>query len=753
MALIEKKILESERNSVYVKSTDGDRLVGTVTENKNVFDRYPELIRSKYNELIDLLIACGLDTLASDMANRYTKDEANALVDTETKSLVADVAINLTTGAITITKKDGTFETIDTALEKVPATFEFVEDGANDKFYLQVTNVDGTSTRTELTNLMNQYTFQTGDTITFTVTKNGTTTTVQAEVVAKSITFDKLADEVSAYITESVNAVAADRAFVESARVEILDASQTVTNNTSIVVNARDEAVSSKNEAKSYAVGGTGTRSGEDTDNAKYYAREAALSASKANNTEVTIRDYIEIASAAAETATTNANLSALSVNAATNASANAIAAAEQALASEEQSRAFAETAITKADEAAGFADVAQSAKTDAEQARDAAIQARNEAQHIAGGDFAGVAMVTIPAGRMRGDIDGDGKITETDFEIIDKHVSGTELIADEDMLLCADVTGEGTINFVDKMRVQQFLLGNLKLGASGTEVLGNWTVNANYKTEEAQFYTDIPVDGMTASSSAIVTVKGTFDSGFFTKAECVTGAVRIYAKLCPIEAVEALVVFGSGDGSAVITIENETPVVPFYSLTIPAGRMKGDVDGDGKFTDVDKRLIGTHEYVPLTDETQLICADISGDGKINITDEYIVYEISIGTRKVGQFCTDITGNWAVNPNYATEEAQFYTDIHVPRLDSLSDVLIIVEGDYTFTIPAYETLRVWAKLCPIADVNIKVNHEKGTGRVSVVNTATPDAETARTKLDVYSKAEVEQLIADAIANL
>lgn len=272
MTLIEKKILESERNSVYVKSTEGDRLVGTVTENKNVFDKYPELIRTKYNELIDLLIACGLDNLVADMANRYTKDEANALVDTETKSLVADVAINLTTGAITITKKDGTYETIDTALEKVPATFEFVEDTANDKFYLQVTNVDGTSTRTEVTNLMNQYTFQTGNVIAFTVTKNGTTTTVQAEVLAKSITFAMLADEVSAYITESVNAVAADRTAVESARTEVLNASQTVTSNVQLVITSMTNAQVAETNAKA------------SEEQAAEYARQAARSAQEAMN-------------------------------------------------------------------------------------------------------------------------------------------------------------------------------------------------------------------------------------------------------------------------------------------------------------------------------------------------------------------------------------------------------------------------------------------------------------------------------------
>ena len=61
MALIDKKITDTERSQVYVKSTEGNRLVGTVEENKNVFDKYPELIRTKLNELIDLLSELCLD--------------------------------------------------------------------------------------------------------------------------------------------------------------------------------------------------------------------------------------------------------------------------------------------------------------------------------------------------------------------------------------------------------------------------------------------------------------------------------------------------------------------------------------------------------------------------------------------------------------------------------------------------------------------------------------------------------------------
>ena len=42
-----------------------------------------------------------------EIANRYTKNEIDTLVSRNTNDLVADVDVNLTTGVITVTKKDG----------------------------------------------------------------------------------------------------------------------------------------------------------------------------------------------------------------------------------------------------------------------------------------------------------------------------------------------------------------------------------------------------------------------------------------------------------------------------------------------------------------------------------------------------------------------------------------------------------------------------------------------------------------------
>ena len=167
-------------------------------------------------------------------------------------------------------------------------------------------------------------------------------------------------------------------------------------------------------------------------------------------------------------------------------------------------------------------------------------------------------AVITIPAGRMRGDIDGDGKITENDSLLLERHIAkweGYEL-TDETQLLCADFDADGSVNITDEAFLKYIVNGFYKPGTS-SDILNNWNRNPNYDTEDGQFYTDVTIDGMTADDSASVIIRGTFENGFFTKAECVNNAIRIYAKLCPITTNEAVVIWGEGDGSAVITTES----------------------------------------------------------------------------------------------------------------------------------------------------------------------------------------------------
>ena len=221
-----------------------------------------------------------LTAYEQEIADRYTKLESDTLISENTNSLVQDVDINLTTGVITVTKKDGTVETFDTAIEKVPARFEIVE--TNGRYALKITNVDGTSTQTDITNLMNIYTFNNSDTINFAVTGEGNEKAVVANIKANSIGLDKLSLTVVSTLEGYMN-TARDSANAAKISENNAKSSENVAKASAEAAKKGEEAgrvaIQKATEAESYAHGGTGSRQGEDTDNAKYYsqiAKEAA---------------------------------------------------------------------------------------------------------------------------------------------------------------------------------------------------------------------------------------------------------------------------------------------------------------------------------------------------------------------------------------------------------------------------------------------------------------------------------------------
>ena len=257
------------------------------------------------------------------------------------------------------------------------------------------------------------------------------------------------------------------------------------------------------------------------------------------------------------------------------------------------------------------------------------ALQVLTDSIRIVTDDFANHTLITIPAGRMRGDVDGDGKITQGDAYAIQNgtgsagkkyfNLNLSTTFPDGNVpldYLAADVDNNGLINASDYNYIYSIMNGVNKAGAC-TEITGNWTNNPNYATEDGQFYTDIPITGITSSHSASVIVKGIYESGFFTKAECVEGAIRIYAKLCPIEALSAVVSWGTGDGTAVITTES-------IDLTVYAEHIANadiHVTADEKAVWSEKEVfiaeyeVTTGEEIKAAIEAGKICFIDKGDG------------------------------------------------------------------------------------------------------------------------------------------
>lgn len=161
-------------------------------------------------------------------------------------------------------------------------------------------------------------------------------------------------------------------------------------------------------------------------------------------------------------------------------------------------------------------------------------------------------ATITIPAAIMYGDVDRDGLITEKDVKILSDHVDGTELITGVKFYI-ADVDVDNSITSNDVAAVSNVVTGASTANSLGV-YNGDWMVvtNLGYVYRGMNFYIDIPVNGITANSSATISMQDSSTPNLFA-GECLDGAIRIYAKWCPRYEIKAVVQYGAGDGTAII--------------------------------------------------------------------------------------------------------------------------------------------------------------------------------------------------------
>ena len=155
----------------------------------------------------------------------------------------------------------------------------------------------------------------------------------------------------------------------------------------------------------------------------------------------------------------------------------------------------------------------------------------------------------------MRGDIDGDGKITENDRNRINEHLGGTITLTGADSW-CANVTGNNEISASDLVQLMRYLEGktnNLTGIPTFADYYNNWTY---HKVDDLTGYwtAEIAINGLKTTSDAIVNISN--DEGIFYKSELSDGAIRFYATRPPIAEVFATITFKSGTG--VITTSYE---------------------------------------------------------------------------------------------------------------------------------------------------------------------------------------------------
>ena len=194
------------------------------------------------NTDIDEINLNKMDSAIDALDNRIILQDALTVDKSAINGNIADWTMDETTGVITITKYNGEKVIFDLNIEKIPVEFSMSDDGI-----ITMTTEDGTQFTADIGSMIPVLTFEDSATIAVSVTGTGKNKTYSFSIKTGSVTDDMLQPNYLADIrVESANA----SAYAQSA-------------------NAKSVL------AESYAIGGTGTREGEDTDNAKYYMEQA----------------------------------------------------------------------------------------------------------------------------------------------------------------------------------------------------------------------------------------------------------------------------------------------------------------------------------------------------------------------------------------------------------------------------------------------------------------------------------------------
>lgn len=298
-----------------------------------------------------------IDVATDEIDNRVITLDTTKATKEEVSTLVQDVAFEEKTGIITIVKKNGSKVTIDTQMEKIAVNFSYNAETQQ----IILTLIDGTKQYIDLTALITQYEFLDSDTVAFSIDSTGKVSAIvkEASIQEKHLRPNYLAD----IKVEVAKAQASQSAAAKSE--SNAKASETA------AATSESNAAASATKAQSYATGGTNSRTGEDTDNAKYYSQQSAQSQSAAATSADTANTKAKEAAANAATAKTSADNAAGSANLANEKANSAANSATIAVSNSNAAQQYASNAAASADTAQNYAVAdTDSAKYYYEQAR-----------------------------------------------------------------------------------------------------------------------------------------------------------------------------------------------------------------------------------------------------------------------------------------------------------------------------------------------------------------------------------------------
>lgn len=196
-----------------------------------------------------------MDLALDEVDNRLVEQDTTKLSKTDASNDIVNWTMNEETGVITVTRRSGEQIIFDLNIEKIPVSFSLSDDGI-----LTMVTDDGTTFTADIGAMIPILTFNDSDEIAVSVSGEGVNKTYSFSIKTNSITENKLQPN-----------------FLADIKVQSANASLSASN-----------AETNATKSQSYAVGGTGSRTGEDTDNAKYYNEQAQQALSEMQKSQVT---------------------------------------------------------------------------------------------------------------------------------------------------------------------------------------------------------------------------------------------------------------------------------------------------------------------------------------------------------------------------------------------------------------------------------------------------------------------------------
>lgn len=202
-----------------------------------------------------------MDASINEIDDRVVTYDTTKAEQSDLLQSLKSVDYDTTTGIFIFTWWNGTTKSVDLNIEKIPVSFSMSAQGV-----ITMTTADGTTFTADVSTLIKTYTFVDSSEIDFTVTTDANgNKTVTASIVAGSIDGTKLTPN-----------------YLADAQA------------------ARTGAETAATLSQSWAVGGTNTRTGEDTNNAKYWCNQAQLTTQAGHviedpsGTDMTQRKYLQ---------------------------------------------------------------------------------------------------------------------------------------------------------------------------------------------------------------------------------------------------------------------------------------------------------------------------------------------------------------------------------------------------------------------------------------------------------------------------